>query len=79
MKNKPTPPLPADDVAAMMADSMAKMLVITAPILEATTGYVAQCREAGFNETAAELLGVQFHNMLVTMIITNLTKPGDTK
>lgn len=35
------------------------------PILEATQGYREHCLRAGFNETAAEAMAMQFHMGLV--------------
>lgn len=63
------PPDPTDP-ASMAAGGM-EVLEQMKMLIEMTTGYRAQCTEAGFSETAAEQMSIDFHHMMIAKIISS--------
>lgn len=48
-----------------VAHELANAVDLLAPVLEAVVGYRQRCLEAGFNETAAEFMALQYHAVLL--------------
>lgn len=43
-----------------------------AAVPEAVAGYRAQLQEAGFNETASEMMAVQYHQHIIAMLMKSI-------
>lgn len=56
-----------------LAEPLMVMLDQFERILDATSGYRARCLQAGFSEKAAEVLALEFHQILITSIVKALT------
>lgn len=57
-----------------LAEGIATMREMLAPIDEATAGYRKQLEAAGWSPTAAETMALQFHALLMAQLITGSRK-----
>jgi hypothetical protein len=62
----------ADETVANLALALGQFAEAVGPILEATAGYRANCLTAGFSETAAEVMAMDFHRMLFAGLINGM-------
>ena len=53
------------DFATAVLDVLESM----SPIIEGAAGYREKCIAAGFNETAAEMMALQYHQALMMQIV----------
>lgn len=66
-------PEPPDGTEAF-ATAMQAIGAFMAPLLEAASGYMKQCEEAGFHPEAASTMGAQYHGLLVNVLTQNMFK-----
>jgi len=50
---------------ASITEALATALDATRQLIETTAGYRAICIEQGFSETAAEMMAVAYHDLLI--------------
>ncbi|GGK61343.1 hypothetical protein Sme01_03040 [Sphaerisporangium melleum] len=58
-------PFNPDDVAHKLAQAVAQMREMLAPLDEATLGYRRQLEETGWSPEAAEEMALSFHRMAI--------------
>jgi hypothetical protein len=63
-----------DEKLTAMRTAMMQLGEITGTIVEASTGYKAQCLAAGFGERAADEMAVAFHAEVVKLIFAGMSK-----
>lgn len=61
-------PFDFDEMANHLAEAIAGIKQVLAPIDEATIGYRKQLEEAGWSPTAAEHMALEFHRMLMSSV-----------
>lgn len=63
--------------AAELANAMAQLGAIMAPILEAAAGYRAAAMAMGFDDASAGQMAAQYHQMAMRLVTMNV--PGFNK
>jgi hypothetical protein len=63
-----------DDKLTAMRSAMMQLNEVTGTIVEAATGYKAQCIAAGFGEKAADEMAVVFHAEVVRLVFLGMAK-----
>jgi hypothetical protein len=65
-------PLSNDDMAHGVAETIATMREVFAPMDDAALGYRAQLVAAGWSSSVAEQMAAQFFNLLIAMFTQGL-------
>lgn len=66
-------PLSNDDMAHGVAETIANLREVFAPMDDAALGYRAQLIEAGWSSSVAEQMAAQFFNLLIAMFTKGIT------
>lgn len=64
-KEQPT----AEDTANAIAVDMALANQLAQPVIEAVAGYRERCKEAGFDDAAAQQMSVDYHAGLLRLML----------
>ncbi len=58
-----------------LSEALLQIADLVAPVLDAVTGYRATCLSHGFSKAAAETMSVEYHNVLLQVILKAITQP----